>query len=203
MTLAEAQALYPNLSAFKAPNSGKLIYHRPITKREFDIIVRLSPGADLSFAAEEFILKEIVVFPGVSELETLTNQDIQSLAEVIVEKSGFYNIEDFVNSVRYYRESNKILSEQALIFIAKAFPVYKIEELENMGSKDIARLLALAEDMIGVLFPLPGDEPEQEVPKQSLGQVLQGPMTDEQKAIQRRGIEASQEALKQLKARGK
>jgi hypothetical protein len=204
MTLEEVLAKYPEAVAFKTPETNHIVYYRQMSKAEFDTIVRLSPGENVSFDGEEYICNHLILFPDIKDLEDLTNIDIRTLAEQVIETSGFFKIEDFIDAVRTYRETNKILSEQALVFIAKAFPIYKIEELEDMSSKQIARLLALSEDMIGMAFPLPGDMPEEQEPaRQSLGQMLkQGPLTDEQRIMQKRNVESSQEVLKQLKERG-
>jgi hypothetical protein len=126
------------------------VYYRLVTKREYDTFNALCDKDGTTFAAEDYLIKTAVVFPTIESLDdSIYAGETNFIAEEIAKNSGFFDFKQFFNAVTFARQQCQILSEQIIIFIAKAMPVYKIDEIENMNYIDQARLLAMSEVILG------------------------------------------------------
>lgn len=150
-----------------APLSHMDIYFKLISKGEYDNYLRLAPNRDIiSIAAEEFIFSIAVVYPDPNILEkTLWAGEYHAIAEAIASMSGFHELAHFSKELKARRLESQALSEQIIGTIAKAFPIYKISDLDAMNYQEIARLLALSEAMLEIRLEIPGAEiPEPKQP---------------------------------------
>jgi hypothetical protein len=147
---------------FKAttPLSKVDIYFKLISKREYDNYLRLAPDRNIiSPAAEEYIFRVAMVYPDMPTAETkLLAGEFHAIAEAMASRSGFHEMDSFATELKSRRLDTQTLSEQIIGTICKAFPIYKIAELESMNYQEIARLLAISETMLEMRLDIPGAE---------------------------------------------
>jgi hypothetical protein len=136
---------------------------------EYDKFVKLnngSPSIDkLTYDAEEFALKSAIIpTPTEEQLDALFEfaGSAKPLVAEITELSGFENIEMFTQELQAQRESVKgLVKEQVIAFISKAMPVYTIKQIQDMNYRQLAYMLALSEEILGMQFPGFGETPTQ------------------------------------------
>jgi hypothetical protein len=140
-----------------------------MTLKEFNTYQSLCPEDSISTEAEDYILNNVVVYPSSDKLGELYMGEVSQIVKEIVSKTGFVDLEVFANELIQCRQMAGTLIEQIQGFISKAFPTYTLDELDNMNYKQLARLQAQAEVMLGQQLLLPGQEiPEEEQPSGNL-----------------------------------
>lgn len=185
MNISTLKAKYGRLFRVITPSTNTRVYFKLISKIEYDRYIEMAQVRDIiNPDAEEYILTRAVISHTYEELEdTLFAGEFHSIAEAIIDKSGFHNFDDFVAALKKSREQSLTLIDQILSFIAKAFPIYKISDLEAMTGDELARLLALSEGLLGQRLDIPGAEIEE--PSKSTKPTLKRPdvskMTEEEK----------------------
>jgi|GEM_PF-5410253 hypothetical protein len=140
------------------------IYFKLMTKAEYDSFTSLCEGEYVTPAAEDYILDFIVVHPDKEALDNLYAGEVTAIVSEIALKSGFYDIKNFAEELTIRRALAETLSEQIIAFISKAFPTYTIEQLEAKNYKELARLLAVAEIIMGQRLDVTGEE-KQPIPE--------------------------------------
>jgi len=161
--IEQLKAKYGTVFKYSAPVSEVDIYFRLLTKKEFDIFNSLCTEHGISDKAENYVLKTAVVYPENFDYDTLYAGEVTSLVKGIVENCGFIDIDVFKNELNNRRAMAGMLAEQMIGFISKAFPAYKVEDLDNKNYKEMARLLALAENFLGAHLAI--DEEEENAAK--------------------------------------
>jgi hypothetical protein len=142
------------------------VYLRRLSMNEYDKFVKLNNNSpDISkvtYDAEEFILRSAIIpAPTEAELDALFeySNSSQPLIAEITALAGFENIELFVRELKTQRESVRgLVKEQVVAFISKAMPVYTIKEIQDMNYRQLAYMLALSEEILGMTFPGFGDD---------------------------------------------
>lgn len=159
------------------------VYFRLMTKREYDTFMSLCNGEDITPAAEDYVLDNIVVYPYDNELnDNLFAGEVKQIVSEVAKRSGFFRIDEFAEELKLRRALTQTLAEQIIVFISKAFPVYTIEDLEGKNYKQICRLLAAAELMLGQKLEVIGDEyPQQQQPPKVDGNPILRGREDENK----------------------
>lgn len=141
---------------------------RPMTRREFNLI-SLDPER-----STQAILSKCLLYPNLDEYSEAYLAGIDSVIAATVNNiSGFLTETTLLQGVLTYREYAKSLEATILMFICKAFPSYKAEDIDNMCFEDQMRLAALAEQIVGQPIPYdeflnPKKEKKEKKPKDSL-----------------------------------
>jgi len=187
-----------------SPATKITIYFRLISKQEYDTYINMAPYREvITPEAEDYLLSKAVVEPNFDDLEArLLTGEFHAVAEAIAINSGFHNIEDFASELKNRRLATQVLIEQIIGFICKAFPIYKVAEIEEMSYDEIARLLALSEAMMGQRLEIPGAEIEE--PQEPRGALKKGPdvakMSAEEQAAIERNRKRALDVLKRSRA---
>lgn len=177
------------------------VYFRLISKNEYDNYIGMAPNREImNLEAEDYLLSRAIVAPPFGHLEdSLLAGEYHTIAEAIVVRSGFHELSDFVNELKAKRLQSQTLIEQIMGFICKAFPIYTIQNLEDMTYTELARLLALSETMMGIKLEVPGAEVPEPI-KQAKPGIMKKPdmnkMSDEEKQRLERTRNDALEALK-------
>lgn len=202
--ITELKTKYGRIFKVITPVTKITIYFRLISKLEYDRYINMAPFREIvNTQAEDYLLSQAVVSHGFAQLEALLlTGEFHSVAEAIAINSGFHNIEDFTIELKRRRLAAQILIEQIIAFISKAFPIYKVSEIEAMTYDEIARLLALSENMMGQRLQIPGAEIE-EPQEPTKGVLKRGPnvaeMSDKEKAVINRNRKEALEVLQKSK----
>lgn len=180
INLSELKLKYGRIFKATSIKSKVDIYFRLLTKVEYDRYISITANnTSINIEAEEYIFKCAVVYPLIANIEaTLLFGEYHAIAEAICFNSGFHVIDKFAIELKRCRINSVTLIDQMLITIAKAFPIYKISDLENMNYQEIARLLSLAENLLEYYLQIPGaevpgmteDSPSEIAPKPIIGE---------------------------------
>lgn len=122
---------------------------RPVTRKEYDIIIKSSAGD--TDTKDEMICQISVLYPQV-DFSTYKAGIPTMLAPVIIEESGFGSVEktyNYLNSTRQYILNN--FTSQAEIVIASAFPQYKFEEIREWSLEQLLDMVAKAEWKLNII----------------------------------------------------
>lgn len=154
----ELKKRYGTVYKIHVAESDISVYFKLMSKAEYDAFTELCDGETVTPIAEDYILDHIVVHPSKEVLENLYAGEVTSVVSEVAAKSGFYDIKSFAEELKTRRALTQTLSEQMLAFISKAFPIYTIEQLESKNYRELARLLAIAELMMGQQLNVTGEE---------------------------------------------
>ena len=131
-----------------APNYAVI---RPMTRREFNLI-----SSDPE-SIEDSILSSCLLYPVIDKYNESYLAGIDSvIVSAVNHVSGFLKEQSLLEGVIAYREYAKSLEATIVMFICKAFPVYSVDDIDNMCFEEQMRLAALAEQIIGQ--PIPYEE---------------------------------------------
>ena len=175
---------------FRAHIEGHGVYFRLLNRSEYDRAARLTDAeGKLTPVGQEFILNTAVLSPDLSVFDNYPAGCLSGLAFKIAGLSAFDDLPAFANQLKERRLACGLLSEQVFIFIMRAMPVYKLEDLEKKPYDELARLLAMSEEIVGQRLPVQGAEVEEE----------KKPLLDERKTdeeLRRRALKALQQSRK-------
>ena len=202
VNIPELKAKYGRI--FKATSiSTKVdIYFRLLTKLEYDTYIMMAvDNTTINLEAEEYIFNCAIVYPSLADIQAkLLFGEYHAIAEAVSSTSGFHEMGQFAAELKQRRIGAQTLIDQMLIAISKAFPTYKISDLDAMNYQQLARLLALAETMLETYLQIPGAEvpgltaePERELASKPIIEQRQDFVDHEQ--IERQRLQAL-EALK-------
>lgn len=122
---------------------------RPVTRKEFDIIMKSSAGN--TYVRDEMICQISVLYPQVN-FATYKAGIATTLSPQIIEESGFGSVQktyNYLSSTRQYILNN--FTSQAEIVIAAAFPQYKFEEIREWSLEQLLDMVARAEWKLNVI----------------------------------------------------
>ena len=122
---------------------------RPLSLKEFR---EISAMAQVPTISDE-IISRAVVYPETSTLQDVTPGVYESLATCIVEASGFMSKDAFESAIGPARMKAMEIYSQMALFICKAFPAYKLDEIENLNHTKQMEMVASAEMVMGIQFP--------------------------------------------------
>ena len=184
--ISKATEKYGPIFEVVTPESQVSVYFRLVSKKEYDIFNSLCNKDGMTPESEEYLYSSAIVYPTPQELDELIFAgESNSIVGEIAKRSGFFEIGTFTEAVNDARRDCEKLSEQIIIFIAKAMPGYKVEELENLNYQDLSRLLAISEVILGQVLDLGKAAP----PK--------GNLLDRQKAM----TESAKKAIETIRER--
>lgn len=158
--VAKAVEEYGPVFSTITPESNVEVYFRLVTKKEYDTFNALASNKGVTEDAEDYLYKTAIIYPPIDKLdEDIFAGEASLIVGEIIKKSGFFDLAAFVDAVNYSRAECQKLSEQIIIFIAKAMPGYKITDIEQLSYQDIARLLAMSEVILGQVLDIGSNKP--------------------------------------------
>lgn len=190
--ISKAIEKYGPIFEVTTPESKITVYFRLVSKKEYDVFNGLCDANGITYEAEDYLYNSAIIYPEIKDLdEQIYAGEAGSIVAEMANKSGFFDINVFAEAVSSARRECEKLSEQMVIFIAKAMPGYKIEELEDLNYQELARLLAISEVIMGQNLDL------------GIGRTKRGNLLDrtEEKTRQQQLTEGAKKALETIRER--
>jgi hypothetical protein len=98
---------------------------------------------------EDYIINNCILYPeDKSDIDKTLAGEIDYLIKTIIKLSGFAEYGDIFSDIEKYRESTKILDNQIVILICKAFPHLKPEDIDKFNYHKLLRYLTLSEAIL-------------------------------------------------------
>lgn len=158
--LSKAVEQYGPIFEIVTPESQISVHFRLVSKREYDVFNSLCDGNSMTPQAEEYLYSCAVVYPSPADLDELIFAgESNVIVGEIAKRSGFFEIDTFTQALMEARRECEKLSEQIIVFIAKAMPGYKVRELEDLNYQELARLLSISEVILGQQLDLGVNKP--------------------------------------------
>lgn len=159
---------------FSVSIAGVDYIFRELTFAEYDEVVALELDED-SAEAEDHLISLVLLHPSIEQFDQMPAGVITSLAEEVLELSGF-------GSPRYAKQLLEVCREEVSevrglmkAFVLATMPAYKEEELDQLTFAELAMKVALSEQIIkinqtafGIEIDIKLDliDPEEEAQKQ-------------------------------------
>lgn len=138
-------------SAFAVNVKGQDVVFRELTFNEYDKVVEYKNSESKSSAdAEDLIISAAVVYPENFNFEKLPPGLITSLAQEIIDFSGFYSAKLAKNILESKREQAKEVRSLMKAFVLATIPSYTPEQLDEMTFSQLAERVALSEKIIEI-----------------------------------------------------
>jgi len=138
-------------SVFAVNLKGQEIVFRELTFSEFDKITEYKNSESYSSTdAEDLIISSAVVYPKDFNLEKLPPGLVSSLAQQIVDFSGFYSAKIAKNILDNKREQAAQVRSLMKAFVLATINTYSPEDLDNMTFSQLAERVALSEKIIEI-----------------------------------------------------
>lgn len=142
---------------FATSIKGIDLLFRELTFKEFDNIIKIQDGGHFSSAdAEDKILETTLVYPDLQILNRIPAGAISSLAQEILDASGFSSAR---TAKRILEEKRAVAGEVRTLmkaFVLATIHSYSPEDLDNMTFSELAEKVALAEKIIEVTQTMNG-----------------------------------------------
>ena len=161
---AEKLSLSDNLRKFSAEilewkKKYGNIYYQKVGDHEY-IFRLLTKGEYLSLyfiqfhisnEAEDILLEKCVLYPEINKehLDLLTAGEVGTLIDRILSLSGFSNLDNIKADLDKERETIKLLDNQIVLIICKAFPHITPSDIDNFDYPTILHYVTLAEELLG------------------------------------------------------
>lgn len=181
----------------KASVPSGFMYFRLPTKIEFDRYDELSK-TDIPLLASSYLIDTTLLGTEPNNLDIYIGEMV-NIGNLLAAKSGFQDIKQFQDLVAKYKLKYSDVGGLIIAQILKAFPGYKLKDVENMTAIEISKHLVLSE----MIMAQPGQQQqEQPVPINNRTKELVNNLTakDEAQIIKTR--EQAKEALNIVKKRG-
>lgn len=138
-------------SIFETAIKKQRILFRELTFAEFDKVAEFQKNGDTTNAdIEELIISCAVVYPQNFSPDSYPAGAISSLADEILEESGFSSARRAKQIVEQKREKVQEVRWLMKAFVLATLSTYKPEELDNMTFSRLAELVALSEKIIEI-----------------------------------------------------
>lgn len=158
--ITKAVEQYGPIYSVKTPESNVEVFFRLVSKKEYDTFNSLCDETGVTADAEDYLYNTAIVYPVPIQLdEDIYAGESSSIVAEIARQSGFFDLQTFANAVSQSRAECQKLSEQIIIFIAKAMPGYTIDDLEKLNYQQLARLLSISEVIMGQVLDLGINKP--------------------------------------------
>lgn len=147
-------------SVFQTSLKSQQIIFRELTFAEFDQIAQHQMSEDYSSAdVEELIISYAVVYPDNLDINKYPPGLISSLAEEILEESGFSSAKRAKHILEKQREKASEVRSLMKAFVLATIYKYSPEDLDQMTFSKLAENVALAEKIIEIKQNINGIEP--------------------------------------------
>lgn len=147
-------------SVFQTSLKKQQVLFRELTFAEFDQIAQHQVSGDFSSAdVEELIIKFSVVYPENLDINNYPPGLISSLAEEILEESGFSSAKRAKSILEEKRAKSSEVRSLMKAFVLATIPSYSPENLDDMTFSKLAENVALAEKIIEIKQNINGMQP--------------------------------------------
>jgi hypothetical protein len=164
-------------SIFSVNLKNQQVIFRELTFDEYDKILEYKNSEDTSsLDAEDLIINSAVVYPKNFSIDTIQPGLIASLAQEIMDFSGFYSAGLAKRILESKREKANEVRSLMKAFVLATITTYSPEDLDNMTFSQLAEFVALSEKIIEIKQNINGIEstnitlqlidPEEELAKQ-------------------------------------
>ena len=137
---------YKNIETFAIDND--IFITRPLTRKEFKEI-NGNPNTS-NMDKKDMICKTCILYPPNFDLENCIASLPDELYERIIDQSCISQ-ENISELITMFRQEMEYIDNQMTCIIAKAFPAYKIDELENLDMIEFCKLFSRTEWVINNL----------------------------------------------------
>lgn len=135
---------------------------RELTFSEFDKISKIQEADGYSSAdSEDYILETTIVYPENFNINKIPAGTVSSLAESIIEASGFSSARIAKSILETKREQASDVRTLMKAFVLATINTYSPENLDDMTFSQLAEKVALAEKIIEVKQSINAIEPTQ------------------------------------------
>lgn len=147
-------------SVFAVNLKGQEVLFRELTFNEFDRITEYknSEGAS-STDAEDLIISSAVVYPENFNFQKLPPGLISSLAQQIIDFSGFYSAKLAKQVLENKREQAGQVRSLMKAFVLATIHAYSPEDLDDMTFSQLAEKVAVSEKIIEIIQGMNGVQP--------------------------------------------
>ena len=126
---------------------GNEYIFRLLTRNEFSALCFSQDH--FSGSAEDTLLRKCVLYPQMNIWDDMLAGEVECVFRSVLKASGFGDMEDVKKHLDKEREAIKLLDNQFVVVICKAFPHITPSEIENFDYPTIIHYVALAEEIIG------------------------------------------------------
>lgn len=138
-------------SVFSVNIKGQEIVFRELTFNEYDKVVEYKNSENSSSTdAEDLIISSAVVYPENFNFQKLPPGTISSLAQEIIDFSGFYSPSLAKQILLSKRESANEVRSLMKAFVLATITSYKPEDLDDMTFSQLAERVALSEKILEI-----------------------------------------------------
>ena len=147
-------------SVFQTALKSQQILFRELTFAEFDQIAQHQSSSGFSSAdVEELIINYAVVYPDNLDINKFPPGLVSSLAEEILQESGFSSAKRAKQILESQREKAGEVRNLMKAFVLATISKYSPEDLDEMTFSKLAQNVALAEKIIEIKQNINGIEP--------------------------------------------
>jgi hypothetical protein len=138
-------------SVFAVNIKGQEVVFRELTFNEYDKVVEYKNSEDKSSVdAEDFIISSAVVYPDKFDINKLPAGTISSLAQEIIDFSGFYSPSLAKQILENKRQNANEVRSLMKAFVLATISSYSPEDLDEMTFSQLAERVALSEKIIEI-----------------------------------------------------
>lgn len=140
-TIRKIQEKYKDIDIYSYEIGEDFYMYRLITKKEYHYY--MSAGLD-ELELQDIICNTCILYPEKLDIDDMLAGDVTELAKLIISQSCV-DFSDRKTLIEMYREEMIDLDNEMICIIIKAFPAYKIEDIENMDYPTFYKLYTRAE----------------------------------------------------------
>jgi len=137
-------------SIFQTSLKKDIIVFRELTFSEFDRISEYESSGESAAEIEDLIIKSAVIYPENIVLDNFPAGLISSLAEEILQESGFASAARAKRVLEQKREQASEVRSLMKAFVLSTITSYSPEDLDNMTYSKLAEKVALSEKIIEI-----------------------------------------------------
>jgi len=137
-------------SIFQTHLKKDVVVFRELTFAEFDTIAEYESSGESSAEIEDLIIKSAVIYPESIVLDHYPAGLISSLAEEILQESGFYNPSKAKKTLEDKRAQAAEVRSLMKAFVLSTMTTYSPEYLDNLTYTKLAEKVALSEKIIEI-----------------------------------------------------
>lgn len=134
---------YKNIETFAIDND--IFITRPLTRKEFKEIDNDQTMSNIE--KKDTICRTCILYPPNFDLDNCVASLPDKIYEKVIEQSCIQQ-DDIAQLITFFRQEMEYIDNQMTCIIAKAFPAYKIDELENLDMIEFCKLFSRAEWVI-------------------------------------------------------
>jgi hypothetical protein len=155
-SILEWKNKYKNIYYFKIGNHEYIF--RLLTKGEYLALYFIQ--FHISNSAEDVLLEKCILYPNIDRvyLDSIYAGEYNTLVEKVLALSGFSSYENIKSDLENERESIKLLDNQIVLIICKAFPHITPVDIDSFDYPTIVHYVSLAEELLGTKLEITKQE---------------------------------------------